>query len=564
MKSIRRFFPLAILVAILLLGGILRFYRLGEVPPGLTDDEVNMAYDAISLLKTGKDQWNQAYPIFSFKGFGDYRSPVYTYLLMPLYPLLGATQEWVKVPSALFGLATIAILWGVAGKLGLDKKASLFAAFLLAINPWHWGMSRAAMVIVPAVFFFSLAILLLLTARKRIGFIVLSACFFALTIYCYPAYFAVTPLCMAVLGFLMLYRRQLSPFMAIVGLTVFFSISGPYLLASRSTAAGIRMGQVNILKDTGTVDVLNEKLGACQRQYPRPVCKLAFNRVSAFGYAFVVNYIRHFSPDLLFANGTVTQFSILPKRGLLLGIEYGLFVVGVFALLLSRKKGILFFLLSVVLISAIPDSLTGDGHYGRFFVVLPFIQLIAGFGFMQVTQVLGKFAAYPLILLLIGDTLLFSVEYHSYYPWAYSRFSHYGYGELSRRLETVKDSYDAVYVSSRVNDSKQYIYYLFYTGYDPAAYQNDPTRERVVESNGWVRVKNIGNIHFVAAFPETETLLKGEENVLYVGAVSEFPKTYIPPVFVVRDMRGDILFMAVRLSDWKRCLEESCAPGAVQ
>ena len=53
-----------LLLAILLVGGALRLWRLGESPPGLNVDEAANAWNAYCLLKTGIDQYGVSWPIF--------------------------------------------------------------------------------------------------------------------------------------------------------------------------------------------------------------------------------------------------------------------------------------------------------------------------------------------------------------------------------------------------------------------------------------------------------------------------------------------------------------------
>ena len=46
-----------LLSAVILLGGILRFYNVSNNPPGLYLDEVSIGLNAYDILKTGKDQY---------------------------------------------------------------------------------------------------------------------------------------------------------------------------------------------------------------------------------------------------------------------------------------------------------------------------------------------------------------------------------------------------------------------------------------------------------------------------------------------------------------------------
>ena len=61
-----------ILIVILVLSAVLRLYSLDEFPSGLNADEAAIGYNAYSLLRTGRDEHGNAWPIV-FKSFGDYK-----------------------------------------------------------------------------------------------------------------------------------------------------------------------------------------------------------------------------------------------------------------------------------------------------------------------------------------------------------------------------------------------------------------------------------------------------------------------------------------------------------
>jgi hypothetical protein len=145
----------------------------------------------------------------------------------------------------------------------------------------------------------------------------------------------------------------------------------------------------------------------------------------------------------------------------------------------------------------------------------------------------------------------FTVEYWSVFPYQYSAYSHFGYAALIDDIQKNMRQFDHVIVSSKINDSKQYIYYLFYTKYEPSLFQSGMGIEKVLEPNGWVRVKRIGSIEFLSLLPACDELVG--QHVLLIGAPQEFPKdmpgvvpvTGIPTEFTVKDLAGHILFKGV-------------------
>src|SRR3972149_11338662 len=140
-----------ILFSILILAFLLRFWKLGSVPPHLTPDEAALGYNAYSILKTGKDFWGTSFPII-FKSFGDYTPGLYVYLAAPLIAILGLNEFSVRFPNAIFGVIIVYFVFLIAriifekAKYKNFEGIALFSALLAAINPWLIHFSRGAWV----------------------------------------------------------------------------------------------------------------------------------------------------------------------------------------------------------------------------------------------------------------------------------------------------------------------------------------------------------------------------------------------------------------------------------
>ena len=105
------------LILIILLAAVLRFYKLGQVPSGFVNDEAAFGYNAYSLLKTGKDEFGKAWPII-FRSFGEGKLPVYVYLTVPSVAIFGLNEFAVRLPSALFGVLTVFMLYLLGLEIG--------------------------------------------------------------------------------------------------------------------------------------------------------------------------------------------------------------------------------------------------------------------------------------------------------------------------------------------------------------------------------------------------------------------------------------------------------------
>lgn len=98
MFDLRRLTVALTLLFILLIGAVIRFYKLGKVPAGLYIDEAAQGYSAYSILRTGKDEFGMYFPIM-FRSFTDLKTSIYAYLFVPWVPVLGLTSFAVRFPS---------------------------------------------------------------------------------------------------------------------------------------------------------------------------------------------------------------------------------------------------------------------------------------------------------------------------------------------------------------------------------------------------------------------------------------------------------------------------------
>ncbi len=116
-------------VALLFLGGILRFYNLGA--KGLWGDEIWTA------------QWSQGTLAHIWTSLTSIPDMPLMYALVHVSTYFGSSEFWVRLPSALFGVAGLAIFYLLA-KLTLGRLTALVALGLLAFSPIHIWYSQDA------------------------------------------------------------------------------------------------------------------------------------------------------------------------------------------------------------------------------------------------------------------------------------------------------------------------------------------------------------------------------------------------------------------------------------
>lgn len=133
-----------LLVAITLLALAARVLALGSLPRGLHPDEAANALEAWSLAHTGRSTDGRLLPlVFAHHGVS-WVEGLYVYLAVPFVGLLGDCVEVaVRLPAALAGTLAVLATFVLGARLA-GQRAGLFAAGLLAIEPWAVHHSRFA------------------------------------------------------------------------------------------------------------------------------------------------------------------------------------------------------------------------------------------------------------------------------------------------------------------------------------------------------------------------------------------------------------------------------------
>jgi len=131
--------------------GSLKFYKLGQIPSGMTWDEAAIAYNGFAIASVHRDEWLEFMPV-SFRSFGDYKAPLAIYLNGLFTSVFGLNLWAIRLPFALAGCLTtiggILLVWLlVKNKVICLKFLSLSQATALAsifwsFSPWHLLFSR--------------------------------------------------------------------------------------------------------------------------------------------------------------------------------------------------------------------------------------------------------------------------------------------------------------------------------------------------------------------------------------------------------------------------------------
>ena len=448
---------LLILFIIILSATFLRFWSLVQYPPSLNWDEVSHAYNAYSLLKTGRDQWGIAFPFPNFRAFGDYPTVLNIYLTVPAIAIFGANDFAVRFPHALIGSLTCLMLFIAAYSWSKNKYIGLTAAFLCAFSPWTFFPSRAIFQSNWAVFLLSLSMALYFTKKYYLTFLILT-----LSLFAYHNTRIFSPL--IITGIIFIIRKQKKlVFTGVISLIVALLL----LLNPQSSA---RSPWVSII-DQGAVAFLEQARNTTK--LPVLAARLLYNRPLYFGVSLVSHYFDYFSPRFLFlSGGTQYQFSV-PKFGLINPVFLPFFYLGLFYLL-RRKQ---YFLILWMAFSPLPAALTRDmDAVIRATTMIPAVYLTTAAGFIYFFRLINYRFIIPLFSLILISFSTIQYQYlHSYftdYTQNYASSWQYGYSQLTAYLEAKYPKYDQILITKRYGEPHEFL--LWYWPWNPTSYLSDP------------------------------------------------------------------------------------------
>ncbi|HET9052313.1 MAG TPA: hypothetical protein VFO60_11475 [Candidatus Dormibacteraeota bacterium] len=127
-----------------------RLAALGSVPPGLHYDEASVGYNAWTIAHHGVDEHGNVMPLY-FEAFGEFKNPVYIYLLAPFTWVLPLTPATIRLPAALCGLAIVASLTALAWQVTRSRAATLLTLVVAGFTPWLAIESRVGFEVVSQV-----------------------------------------------------------------------------------------------------------------------------------------------------------------------------------------------------------------------------------------------------------------------------------------------------------------------------------------------------------------------------------------------------------------------------
>lgn len=482
------------LTLILLIALFLRSYKLNSFP-SLNPDEAALAYNAYSLLETGKDEHGASWPLH-FKSFGDYKPGGYIYLALPFIKIFGLTPLAIRFPNLILSILTIYFLHKLVFLLTSKLKLSFLTAFILAVNPWHIHFSRGAwesstalsFILIGTYFFYKF-----LKNNNLTNFLLFTFSF-SLSLYFYHSARIIAPL--LAFSYLILNIRHLIPqwkrliIPSLIGLILILPVSVSFLRNGGAT----RFGGVGITADSGPRSRAEELLN--NHMNVKLVNRIMHNKRVLYLLSWGQKYLSHFDQNFLFLNGDEVPRSKSPEMGQFYLFELPFLFLGIYYLIhksyfINHKS----FLLIWLFTSPLASSLTfqAPSALRALPMVIPLSILIA-LGLYAFLKKFHFFTVYCILFTVYLSSLSYFLDaYFVHAPKRYPFAWNTGFSELISYIESHKYKFENIYITDKYD--QPYILYLFYSKYPPLKIQSQ-IKLSPPDQFGFSTVKKIDNIFF--------------------------------------------------------------------
>jgi len=469
-----RFASRVALIALVAVAAGLRAFMLAPSPDGFQPDEVVNGYDAWCLWRLGTDHHGNAWPLL-FESFGDWTSPLLTYLTVPFVALGGLSAVTDRLPGVLANTGAVVAVALLTRELGGSRLAALAAAAILATSPWDIALAQFAApptllpLLMAASVLFALRTIRLGRARDAAAFAVTCA----LLVYAYPTQKVFAPLLVTLA--LACFRGWRERVVAFAG---FVALSLPMELISLSD--------------------------------PKYNARFAYVGLNPHDPQFLANVLQRYgeylNPAFLFGPGDMTFAGVLAPFA---ALGLAVLVIAVIAPdripQIGRRQALLVLVLTAL--APLPASVTVDhGHLNRMAHILPLAATAIALGVAAIVAIarlpiVRGIIVTALAAVLLGHTASFARAFY------FGRHIQTGFAEQQVGLG------DALVIASGragrgplVVDTSElnqpYIYYLFATRYDPARLPFAQMRASQAAGITWAYVSAIGNVRFRPVTPD--------------------------------------------------------------
>jgi len=504
------------LFTVVILALFLRGFNLGSLISPYWE-EVALGYDAYSIGQTGADHHGTPWPLVAFESFGDWKPSGYFYFAAASIKLFGLTVFSIRLPSMLAGLLIVVgmyffselLLLRFASRMPKTQVAliQLLSVFVTAVSSWLIMFSRAAWEVNLATAFLLWGIIFSLqfARNRKCRFLLISAVFFAVSVYTYHATRVIAPLIfLSILAStffeniwsvfkkgVLTHIQKLPKSEVLIG-CFFLLLLLPLIATLRSPEVSQRFAETSIFSRLDIITESNASIAAAGT----PGARVFFHRYVLFSREVLTNALSHFSLDFLFIHGDVNKRHSTGYMGILYFLDAVFISFGIYVLV-RRYKLLGAFLLIWLVIGVLPASISlATPHALRIVPIAPLVLFIVAIGMSEGYLLLKnnmKTNLFRISVISLASVYLLQVgAFWRYYTVIYPKESalewQYGYQDVMTEVQKY------VEMDKKVAVSREYgrpaMYYFFMNSIDPRQVQAQDSTE-VMDQSEFITYKNI-------------------------------------------------------------------------
>lgn len=493
---------LVVLISLLSTG--LFLYKLTSSPPALNADETANAYDAYSILKTGKDQYGNLLPL-RFKSFGDYKLPLLTYLAIPFIKIFGLNALGIRLVNIPFVFFFPFITYLLTNKLFNKKSIALIASFLIAFAPGLQLLGRQAHEGYMTAFFLTLTFYLFLKFFGKQSF--KNYLFFIIGFFLFLFGYHSSRLWAGLFLLTFLYYNLKNKIrwtysLGLIITVILFVFTDIFNSPSRIK----NLLFFNNIGFTLKINELRAEGGS----------RLIYNKLTVGMKEITSQYLNYLSPQFLVNTGDENFRFGFPGVSPITPIEYIFIFIGLYYMFKNKERW-RYLLLLILLFSPLSGALSwaGISVTRTIFIFIP-ILIISSYG---ITNLLHKKSVFLYLILYTSYLILLFYSwdfYLNHYPKRATvlRSWQAGYYELGSYLKENYNNFDRFYITRK--NGQPYIFLLFYLEYPPEQYQKI-AKLTLPDEYGFGQVEGFDKFTF--DLPKNEV-----KNSVIVGFPEDFPE----------------------------------------
>ncbi|HET7098859.1 MAG TPA: glycosyltransferase family 39 protein [Patescibacteria group bacterium] len=430
-----------------------RIYGIAEIPKSVYWDEASIGYNAFSIATDLKDEWGEKLPLH-FRAFGEFKLPVYIYTVAIFVKAIGLNEYAIRLPAVFYSLGSLILVYLLTKKITDNEHTAIFASFILIFSPWFFIFSRTGYETTAGLFFFLLGTYLFLEHTKKGIYILFGIMSFILSFYSYNSFRVIIPIWLSLM-LIYTYSKKNIPII-IISISIFLVSLIPVYRLYKFDSGGARFAQVEITSK----------------------------------FDFIKNYVAHFSPNFLFLKGDTNPRSQIPGHGQLYLFELPLLLLGLVAIIKS-KKALYYIPLIILILAPIPASLTRESpHALRSLLAAPAFAMMSALGIYFLAAHFKKYSSLIVLFVIICYYLSFESYMTSFitkYPSLSASDWQYQYKEIfaTQKSGNVSDKY-----------AQPYIFALYYLKYPPQKFR-DEVKLNPINDWGFSKVSSFNGFKFI-------------------------------------------------------------------